>query len=119
MSEAKWEDLNVDYLVNIFGRLEMEYLVFDVPFVCKSWHKATHNPQCWRHLDFFEILPNYLFDDISFSSRFLNIYGVIDPDSAFGFMKSIVQRVSYLLLTNPIHLRQHGYVGGAGLVNTL
>ncbi|KAJ9676405.1 hypothetical protein PVL29_025096 [Vitis rotundifolia] len=25
----------------------MESLLLDIPFVCKSWHKASRDPQCW------------------------------------------------------------------------
>ncbi|KAM5569544.1 hypothetical protein ABKV19_016850 [Rosa sericea] len=34
--ERRWEELEVDCLVNIFGRVGMESLLLDVPFVCKS-----------------------------------------------------------------------------------
>ncbi|XP_057484887.1 uncharacterized protein LOC130770956 isoform X5 [Actinidia eriantha] len=40
MSEPKWEELDMDCLVNIFGRLGLESLVLDVLFVCKSWCPA-------------------------------------------------------------------------------
>ncbi|XP_059630098.1 F-box/LRR-repeat protein At3g48880-like [Cornus florida] len=53
------EELNMDCLVNVLGKVGMESLLFDVPLVCKSWHNATRNPLCWHHLDF----PN------SFKSR--------------------------------------------------
>ncbi|XP_059632161.1 putative F-box/LRR-repeat protein 23 [Cornus florida] len=51
MEERKWEDLNLDCLLNVFERLGLGSLVLDVPFVCKSWYKATLNPQCWRHIE--------------------------------------------------------------------
>ena len=50
--QRRWEDLNLDCLLNIMGRIDMESLLLDVPFVCKSWHKATLNPSCWKHLVF-------------------------------------------------------------------
>ncbi|KAL6971017.1 hypothetical protein U1Q18_030698, partial [Sarracenia purpurea var. burkii] len=81
-----------DCLMNIVERLEMESLVLDVPFVCKSWHKVTCNPQCWRRLDFFRIHPDYsYFDSSSFVSRFLEEYEVRGNFSAFGFLKSVVK----------------------------
>ncbi|KAK9933206.1 hypothetical protein M0R45_020409 [Rubus argutus] len=50
--QRRWEDLNKDCLLNILGRIDMESLLLDVPFVCKSWYKATLNPSCWKHLEF-------------------------------------------------------------------
>ncbi|KAL6971022.1 hypothetical protein U1Q18_030703 [Sarracenia purpurea var. burkii] len=84
MAEAKWEDLNQDCLVNIFGRLEMESLVLDIPFVCKSWHKSTRNPQCWRRLNF------SCFDDSDFVLRIRNEYD--EGTNLSGLIKSIVKR---------------------------
>ncbi|KAI5349804.1 PREDICTED: F-box/LRR-repeat [Prunus dulcis] len=34
MDQRRWEDLNIDCLVNIFGRGGMESLLLDVSFVC-------------------------------------------------------------------------------------
>ncbi|KAM7488841.1 hypothetical protein LguiB_026325 [Lonicera macranthoides] len=48
----KWEDLSMDCLVNILGRVGMESLILDIPFVCKSWYNATFSPLCWQNLDF-------------------------------------------------------------------
>ena len=48
----KWENMEMDCLVNIFGRVGIESLALDVPFVCKSWYKATLNPLCWQSLIF-------------------------------------------------------------------
>ncbi|KAL7177290.1 hypothetical protein ACSBR2_030609 [Camellia fascicularis] len=45
----------MDCLVNVLGRVGIESLLIDVPFVCKSWYKATESPLCWRQLDFLEI----------------------------------------------------------------
>ncbi|KAM7485775.1 hypothetical protein LguiA_001784 [Lonicera macranthoides] len=47
-----WENMEMDCLVNIFGRVGIESLALDVPFVCKSWYKATLNPLCWQSLNF-------------------------------------------------------------------
>ncbi|KAF5205529.1 F-box/LRR-repeat protein [Thalictrum thalictroides] len=48
----KWEDLNIDCLLNIFERVGLNPLIFDLPFVCKSWYKASRDPYCWKILDF-------------------------------------------------------------------
>ncbi|XP_052188770.1 uncharacterized protein LOC127799089 [Diospyros lotus] len=58
--EPKWEELNTDCLVNVFGRLGLGSLLLDVPFLCKSWYQATKNPPCWRRLDFAAILDSYV-----------------------------------------------------------
>jgi len=47
-----WEDLELDCLLNIFQRLALEDLALGVPFVCKSWHRASLDPFCWKFLDF-------------------------------------------------------------------
>lgn len=57
MGGRKWQDLNMDCLVNVFGRVGLESLLCDVPFVCKSWYKATLNPQCWQCLIFLDNFP--------------------------------------------------------------
>lgn len=57
MDERSWEDLDPDCLSNVFGRVEMESFLLDVPRVCKKWYRAALNPLCWRHL----VFPNYLF----------------------------------------------------------
>ncbi|KAM7485791.1 hypothetical protein LguiA_001800 [Lonicera macranthoides] len=52
MEAPKWEDLIMDCLVNVFGRVGIESLVLDVPFVCKSWYEATLDSRCWQSLVF-------------------------------------------------------------------
>ena len=47
MEGRKWEELNMDCLVNVFQRVGMESLLLDVSFVCKSWYKASLDPKCW------------------------------------------------------------------------
>ncbi|PIA38908.1 hypothetical protein AQUCO_02700240v1 [Aquilegia coerulea] len=47
-----WEGLNKGCLINIFGRVGLECLILDVPFVCKSWYKVSHDPHCYKVLDF-------------------------------------------------------------------
>ncbi|KAF2295662.1 hypothetical protein GH714_033477 [Hevea brasiliensis] len=64
MEIRKWEDLPEDCLANVFRRVGMESLLLDVPFVCKSWYRATLNPFCWERLDFYNIMfapKDYLF----------------------------------------------------------
>lgn len=53
--ERRWEDLATDCLVNVFSRLSLEDLTLGVPFVCKPWHKASLDPQCWKILNFREL----------------------------------------------------------------
>ncbi|KAK1404202.1 putative F-box/LRR-repeat protein 23 [Heracleum sosnowskyi] len=68
MEKRKWENLNEDCLVNIFGRLDVESLLLDVPLVCKQWYRATFNPLSWQNLVFpVDIYPSRLVD--SFNSR--------------------------------------------------
>ena len=56
MEGGKWKDLSTDVLVDIFLKeLGWSHLL-DVPFVCKSFYKATLEPQCWEHL----IFPSYI-----------------------------------------------------------
>lgn len=52
MGERRWEDLPTDCLVDVFGRVGLESLIDGVPFVCKSWHRVTLIPHCWRQLVF-------------------------------------------------------------------
>ncbi|KAK1404194.1 putative F-box/LRR-repeat protein 23 [Heracleum sosnowskyi] len=65
MEERKWENLNEDCLVNIFGRLEVESLLLDVPFVCKQWYRATSNPLSWQKL----VFPVYIYQSRFFNRR--------------------------------------------------
>lgn len=53
----KWEDMPTDCLVNIFGRVQLESRLLDIPLVCKPWHRAVHNPLCWQRLVFPEHTP--------------------------------------------------------------
>ena len=93
MEGRKWEDLNKDILVNVLRRVGMESFLLDVPFVCKSWYKASREPQCWEHL----IFPSYIKpDDIweeespdkGFAERLAMKYQ--ENLSVFAFVKFIV-----------------------------
>ncbi|CAL5436916.1 unnamed protein product [Camellia sinensis] len=46
MEGRKWEELNMDCLVNVLGRVGIESLLLDIPFVCKSWSKAALKNFC-------------------------------------------------------------------------
>ncbi|CAL2281406.1 unnamed protein product [Prunus armeniaca] len=52
MNERRWKDLQMDCLLKVLVKVGMESLLLDVPFVCKSWYKATLNPSCWQSLLF-------------------------------------------------------------------
>ncbi|CBI18855.3 unnamed protein product, partial [Vitis vinifera] len=95
MEERKWEELNMDILVNVFGRVGMESLLLDVPFVCKPWYKASREPQCWGHLIFPEyIKPDDIWEEDSpdrgFAERLVTTYQ--ENLSVTAFMKFIVNR---------------------------
>ncbi|KAK1403922.1 hypothetical protein POM88_003527 [Heracleum sosnowskyi] len=53
MEERRWEDMNPDYLANIFWRLDPESRIQAVQLVCKQWHQAVRNPLCWKRLIFY------------------------------------------------------------------
>ncbi|CAL5416383.1 unnamed protein product [Camellia sinensis] len=101
MEGGKWEDLNMDSLVNVFGRVGIESLLLDVPFMCKSWYKATLSPLCWRLLDFSKISLDSWFYDESIS-RLLDKYQLYDKLSVSAFIKFVVKRsarfATFLLL---------------------
>lgn len=81
----------MDCLVNIFGRLGIESLLLDVPFVCKSWSKATLSPLCWQRL----VFPNMSLDPSRydfFTCRLLVEYQVKGVFSITSFMKSVINR---------------------------
>ncbi|XP_031249239.1 F-box/LRR-repeat protein At3g48880-like isoform X1 [Pistacia vera] len=89
MGERKWEDLEMDCLVNVLGRVGIESLLLDVPFVCKSWHKASLNPLCWKFLSF-----PFAFDSWSNKNiirRYRDQYE-IEELSGTAFIKFIVDR---------------------------
>ncbi|XAR62564.1 hypothetical protein NMG60_11017381 [Bertholletia excelsa] len=80
--------MNVDCLVNIFERVGMESLLLDVPFVCKSWYKATLNPNCWKRL-LFPKLDHY---DYSEDSRLEDAYRFHSKSAITSFVKFVVKR---------------------------
>lgn len=95
MEGRKWEELNTDILVNVFGRVGMESLLLDVPFVCKSWYKASREPRCWEDLIFPEyIKPDHILEENSPDRRFAERLAMKYQEnlSITAFMKFIVNR---------------------------
>ncbi|KAH7842220.1 hypothetical protein Vadar_002786 [Vaccinium darrowii] len=91
MEERKWKDLDMDCLVNIIGRVGMESLILDVPFVCKSWYKATLSPLCWQKLHFPPIKAHAM-TSLDSPTRLENECHIIDESSANAFITSVVKR---------------------------
>ncbi|XP_034199569.1 F-box/LRR-repeat protein At3g48880-like [Prunus dulcis] len=98
MDERRWEDLNIDCMVNILGRVGMESLLLDVPFVCKSWYRASLNPSCWERLIFPDIKSSYLelaenWVDYPLLQRFVHQYQIDESHfSTTAFIKFVVNR---------------------------
>ncbi|CAL5436918.1 unnamed protein product [Camellia sinensis] len=91
MEGEKGKELNMDCLVNVLGRVGIESLLIDVPFVCKSRYKATKSPLCWRQLDFLEIS----LDDCTslfFLARLVDDYQVKGKFSFTSIVKTLVKR---------------------------
>ncbi|CAL8130015.1 unnamed protein product [Prunus armeniaca] len=84
MDERRWEDLQMDCLLKVLVKVGMESLLLDVPFVCKSWYKATLNPSCWQSL----LFPD---NELIFASEYQ-----IDGDrcSITTFLKFVINRSS-------------------------
>ncbi|GFY92958.1 hypothetical protein Acr_08g0013540 [Actinidia rufa] len=82
----------MDCLVNIFGRVGLESLLLDVPFVCKSWYKVTLNPQCWRRLDFSKLTLDDYWDFNDFTSRLMDKYHLEGKFHITAFIKSVIKR---------------------------
>ncbi|KAH7656096.1 RNI-like protein [Dioscorea alata] len=86
--ERRWEDMDMDCLVSIFQRLGLDDMVLSVPFVCKSWHKASLDPHCWKVLNFstLDFIPLS-----HFAHRFTSLYS-LKSFSVFNFMKLVLHR---------------------------
>ncbi|KAK9998570.1 hypothetical protein SO802_018173 [Lithocarpus litseifolius] len=56
MAGPKWEDLEEDCLVNVLTRVGTESLLYDIPFVCKSWYRVSLDPSCWKIINFQEFV---------------------------------------------------------------
>ncbi|CAL9204230.1 F-box/LRR-repeat protein At3g48880 isoform X1 [Musa acuminata AAA Group] len=84
----RWEEMQVDCLVNIFRRLALDDLTLSVPFVCKCWWRASLDPSCWRLLDFrsLDFMPWS-----PFSRSFTSLYR-LKTLSFSHFMRLVVDR---------------------------
>ncbi|XP_034684718.1 uncharacterized protein LOC117913787 isoform X2 [Vitis riparia] len=89
MEEQKSVELNMDCLVNVLGRVEMDSLLFAVPYVCKSWYKVSLDPVCWKRL----VFPHF---EQMVMKRFMEVYQSIGPFSVTSFINSIVRRSNRL-----------------------
>ena len=90
MEGRKFEDLNMDCMINVLERVGMESLLLDVPFVCKSWYKATLNPKCWEQLIFPKMTIHPY--ESPFVSRLKKEFKVEGHFPITAFIKSIVKR---------------------------
>lgn len=91
MEGRKWEELNMDCLVNVFRSVGMESLLLDVPFVCKSWYKASLDPKCWECLIFPKyIKPDRIWDNSPLGERLMMEYQ--ESFCVTAFIKSVVAR---------------------------
>ncbi|PRQ38500.1 putative F-box domain, leucine-rich repeat domain, L domain-containing protein [Rosa chinensis] len=98
--ERRWEELEVDCLINVFARVGMESLLLDVPFVCKSWYRATLVPSCWQYLKFPDDLSDRTFSydlkDLYWCTliqRFIDEYRLDETRfSVTAFVKFIISR---------------------------
>ncbi|XP_038970390.1 F-box/LRR-repeat protein At3g48880-like isoform X2 [Phoenix dactylifera] len=84
----RWEEMDMDCLVNIFQRLGLEDLTLGVPFLCKSWYRASLDPLCWRVLD---LEPLDFMPWSKFTKRFMTQYS-LHHFSFSGFMKLVAMR---------------------------
>ncbi|KAJ0987290.1 hypothetical protein J5N97_005646 [Dioscorea zingiberensis] len=82
--------MKMDCLVSIFQRLGLVDMVLGVPFVCKSWHQASLDPQCWKVLNFrtLDFMPSS-----HFAKRFSSLYS-LKNFSVSTFMKLVIRRSS-------------------------
>ncbi|XP_020256196.1 uncharacterized protein LOC109833062 isoform X2 [Asparagus officinalis] len=106
----KWEDLPINCLVSVFGRLSLDDLTLGVPFVCKSWYEASLDPACWKILDFRAI---DLWAGSSFNEKFMRAYRV-EKFAFRGFLKYIISR-SHKLATRLVLPESHFPLKGFGL----
>lgn len=88
LEKRRWEEMDEDCLVNIFQRLGLEDLTLGVPFVCKSWFRASLDPLCWRVLD---LEPLDFMPWSNFTKRFMRQYS-LRQFSFTGFMKLLAVR---------------------------
>ncbi|KAL3505078.1 hypothetical protein ACH5RR_034919 [Cinchona calisaya] len=92
MDQRKWEELEMDCLVEVFKWIGMESLLLCVPLVCKSWYKATLDPKCWQILVFPEIRCSEHFPG-PMIKHFVHSYGLWWHDfPSMSFAKFVVSR---------------------------
>lgn len=46
-----WADLLPDALSKIFSRLSLEDMLSNIPRVCRTWRRASHDAVCWQSVD--------------------------------------------------------------------
>nr|XP_011461970.1 PREDICTED: F-box/LRR-repeat protein At3g48880-like [Fragaria vesca subsp. vesca] len=103
--KRRWEEMNEDCLANAFSRTGMKSLLLAIPFVCKSWYKASLSPECWTCLFFPDYVPTPLLvstvEEIemgpqsfgTFYEKFIDEYGIDKSRfSITGFVKLVVGR---------------------------
>ncbi|XP_058101147.1 F-box/LRR-repeat protein At3g48880-like [Magnolia sinica] len=84
-NQRSWDALPEDVVAIILAKVGTQDLIFNIPFTCKAWYKASLNPLSWQTLDFSD------WNSISFikraNSRRLNIMNVgkndIDSEATF------------------------------------
>nr|XP_004309902.2 PREDICTED: F-box/LRR-repeat protein At3g48880-like isoform X1 [Fragaria vesca subsp. vesca] len=72
--QRRWEDLNTDCLVNIFGKVGVDSLLLDVPFVCKTWFRASLDPSCWEFPTFPKLWTDSYIFDIDYEDQDFNTF---------------------------------------------
>lgn len=83
----------MDCLVNIFGRVGMESLLLDIPFVCKSWYKASLDSSCWQCLIFPDFTADLGLEPNTLCQRFVSEYRIDKSRfSSTTFVKFVVNR---------------------------
>nr|DAD22517.1 TPA_asm: hypothetical protein HUJ06_023980 [Nelumbo nucifera] len=85
-NKSKWELLDMDCLVSIFEKVGMDDLLLSLPFVCKSWYRASLQPYCWKVLD----IQHLQSMGILFTNRFVSTYR-IKWFSSMGLVKLLVK----------------------------
>jgi hypothetical protein len=48
---APWAEMEMDCMVQVFVRLDLEDLAAAAPLVCRGWRRAAADPSLWRALD--------------------------------------------------------------------
>ncbi|PIA44348.1 hypothetical protein AQUCO_01700149v1 [Aquilegia coerulea] len=56
-SIRKWEDLEIDVLLTIYGKLDPKDMIMGAPLCCSSWYKVSKDVSLWRHVDLAQFYP--------------------------------------------------------------